>query len=69
MNFFENSDDQDDIIEDFKFEIQEVAVRLMNDIDDLKSGMDALTLDRMNGKGKIYEREVARVKNSDEIPF
>jgi len=62
--FFTYSNPHQITVEDYKEEILAQAASIMNDIDDLKSGMDALTLDRMNGKGQIYERESARINGS-----
>lgn len=50
-----NSDAEDEVLD--------AVTSVMNDIDDLKGGMDVLTCDRINGSGAIYEREMKRQDN------
>ena len=62
---FKDEDDVFDRLGDVEDEVMAAVTSVMNDIDDLKGGMDVLTCDRMNGQGAIYEREMKRQANQN----
>ena len=64
LNASEGNDPTKEDFSDFDDEVMAIMSKVLNDIEDMKSGMDVLTCDRMNGSGEIYERESAKTQST-----